>query len=132
MSFDVILICLKNGTPDAFPSTIVRQALDRFISFRDGRFCKLSFPDGGGGEMFTDQEEETDGVMISSASGHQIYDALYEILRQTHSVLFWSFGGCVIADESVVADCAEDMIESLGQPILVHSGAEIAAAIEST
>lgn len=132
MSFDVILTCLKDGLPDTFSSTIVHKALDRFVSFQDGSYRRLSFPDGGGGEMFSDQEEETDGVMISSASGHQVYDALYEILRQTHSVLFWSFGGCVVADESVIADCPEGLIESLGRPIVVHSGAEIVAVVEST
>ena len=131
MSFDLDLVCLKDGLPDTFSSKIVHQALDRFVSFQDGSHRKLSFPDGGG-EMFTDYGEETDGVSISSASGHQIYDALYEILRQTHSVLIWSFGGCVVADESVIADCPEELIESLGQPIVVHSGAEIVAAVEST
>ncbi len=132
MSFDVMLMCLKDGLPDNFPSSIVRKALDPFISFRDGDFCRLSFPDGGSGEMFTDEDEETNGVTINSPSGADIYDALYDILRQTHSVLFWSFGGCVIADTSVIPDLTEGLTESLGEPVVVHSGADIVAEIAKT
>ena|ERR1700744_2087926 len=132
MSFDLVLMCLKNGLPDNFPATIVRGALDPFITFRDGDFCKLSFPDGGGGEMFIDDEEETDGLTISGGSGGNLYDALYDILRQTHSVLFWSFGGCVVADPSVVPDLPEGLIEDLGPPTTVKSGADIVAAVGLT
>jgi hypothetical protein len=132
MSFDLVLTCLKNGLPDNFPAIIVRQALTPFITNRHGDLCKLSFPDGGGGEMFTDDDEETDGLMISGGSGRDIYDALFNILRQTHSVLFWSFGGCVVADPSVIPDIPEGLIESLGQPTIVKSGADIVAAVEQT
>jgi hypothetical protein len=132
MSFDLVLTCLKDGLPDNFPATIVRQALDPFITSRDGDFCKLSFPDGGSGEMFTDDDEETDGLMISRGSGRDLYDALFDILRQTHSVLFWSFGGCVVADPSVIPDLPEGLIESLGPPTIVRNGADIVAAVEQT
>jgi hypothetical protein len=44
MSFDVTLMCLKDGLPDNFPSSIVRKALDPFISFRNGDFVDYRFP----------------------------------------------------------------------------------------
>jgi hypothetical protein len=134
MSFDLNLIGLKDGGPADFPASIVREALGPFIQSRDGDFCILAFPDGGGGEMNADDEdaEFTNGVTISRASGEDVYNSLYEILRQTHSVLIWSFGGCVIADSSVMNDLPEGLVESVGEPILVRSGAEIAAAVRNS
>jgi hypothetical protein len=79
-----------------------------------------------------DDETETDGVTISSASGVEIYNALYEIPRQTNSVLIWSFGGCLIADPSVMNDFPQGLIDDLGEPTIVHGGLEIAEAVERT
>jgi hypothetical protein len=132
MSFDLNLMSFKDGEPAAFPKQIVEKALGPFIESRDDGLCILAFPDGGGGEIFDDEEAETDGVTISRASGIAIYDALYEILRQTHSVLIWSFGGCVVADALVIPDLPDGLIEELGQPVVVTSGADIAAAVAET
>jgi hypothetical protein len=79
--------------------------------------------------LTNDDKTKTGGVTISRASGVDIYNALYEILRQTNSVLIWSFGGCVIADPAVRKDLPEGLIESVGEPILVRSGSEIADAV---
>lgn len=133
MSFDLHLIAFKDGGPASFPKHIVEKALGPFIQSRDSDFCVLAFPDGGGGEMFDDEEEtETDSVSISRGSGLAMYDALYEILSQTHSALMWSFGGCVVADASVIPDLPDGLIEDLGQPTVVTSGTEIAAAVAET
>lgn len=132
MSFDLELMSFKDGDPASFPVSIVKDALGPFIRSRDDDgMCHLAFPDGGGGEMFAFDEEETEtsDISIGRASGTAIYDALYEILRQTHSALIWSFGGCAVADASVIPDLPDGLIEDLGQPVIVKSGAEIAAAI---
>lgn len=133
MSFDLHLMSFSDGGPATFSKRIVREALGPFIRSRDGDFCVLAFPDGGGGEMFDDDKEtETNGVSIGRGSGTVIYDALYKILSQTHSALIWSFGGCVVADASVIPDLPEGLIEDLGQPVVVKSGAEIAATVAET
>jgi hypothetical protein len=92
------------------------------------------FPDGGGGEIFAFDKDETEvsDISIGSASGTDIYDALFEILSRTHSALIWSFGGCAVADASVIPDLPDELIEDLGQPVIVKSGAEIAAAVAET
>jgi hypothetical protein len=134
MSFDLELMAFKDGGPAMFPSRIVNEALAPFIQSRDDEMCLLAFPDGGGGEMPADNDEEmeTSGVSIGGASGTDIYSALYEILRQTNSVLFWSFGGCVVADASVISDLPDGFTDDLGEPIVVGGGAEIAAAVAKT
>jgi hypothetical protein len=134
MSFDLELMSFKDGDPAMFPTHIVNRTLGPFVRSRDDDMCLLAFPDGGGGEMLADngEEMETSGVSIGGASGTDIYNALYEILRQTHSVLFWSFGGCVVADVSVIPDLPDGFTNELGEPIVVSSGADIAAAVAKT
>ena len=135
MSFDLELISFRDGDPTSFAVSIVKDAIGPFIRSRDeDGVCHLTFPDGGGGEMlaFDDDETETSDISIGGASGTDIYDALYEILSRTHSALIWSFGGCAVADASVLPDLPEGLIEELGQPIVVKSGAEIAAAVAET
>jgi len=134
MSFDLELMSFKDGDPAMFPTHIVNEALGPFVLSRDDDMCLLAFPDGGRGEMLADngEETETSGVSIGGASGSDIYNALYEILRQTHSVLFWSFGGCVVADASVISDLPDGFTDDLGEPIVVGSGADIATAVAET
>ena len=135
MSFDIELMSFKEGEPAEFPIHIVQDALGPFIRSRDkDGMCHLAFADGGGGEMLADDDEatETTGVSIGGASGADIYDALYEVLRQTHSVLFWSFGGCVVANTSVIRDLPDGFMEELGEPTVVASGEEIANAVAET
>jgi hypothetical protein len=134
MSFDLELMSFKDGDPAMFPTRIVNEALGPFIRSRDDDMCLLAFPDGGGGEMLADDGEamETSGISIGGASGTDIYNALYEILRQTHSVLFWSFGGCVVADASVIPDLPDGFTDDLGEPVVVEDGADIAATVAET
>jgi hypothetical protein len=134
MSFDLNLVCLKDGEPDVFPADIVRQAFEPFVKSRDEDLWTLEFPDGGGGEMsaYGAEETETSDISISRASGADIYDALYKVLQQTHTVLIWSFGGCVVANEAVIPDLPEGLIESLGTPAIVNSGADILSEIAKT
>jgi hypothetical protein len=135
MSFDLDLVSFKDGGPLPFPVDIVTDALGPFIRSRDkDGLCQLAFPDGGSGELlaFDENETEISDISIGEASGTDIYDALYEILSRTHSALIWSFGGCAVADASVIPDLPDELIEELGQPVVVKSGAEIAAAVAET
>ena len=135
MSFDLNLVSFKDGGPLPFPVSIAMDALGPFIRSRDeDGLCQLVFPDGGRGEMFgfDDDDTEISDISIGRANGTDIYDALYEILRRTNSALIWSFGGCVVADASVIPDLPDGLIEELGEPVIVKNGPEIAAAVAET
>jgi len=134
MSFDVNLMRFKNGEPGVFPAKIVREIFGPFVDSRDGDTWFLEFPDGGGGEMTAEDDyaQETNGISISSPCGSQIYDALYRVLQQVGGVLMWSFGGCAVADTAVIPELPLEMLDQLGQPIVVRNGSEIVAAIHNT
>jgi hypothetical protein len=78
--------------------------------------------------------EGQDGdVFIDHHSGLQLLDALYEIMSQTHTMLWWS--GCdkmITADENIAEHLPPDYIEQFGVPPLVRSGEDIAAEIAKT
>ncbi len=65
--------------------------------------------------------------MAPGASGEGIYGPLFEIMRQTHTLLWWS--GCddamVTADPNIAAHLPPDFIAKYGKPALVRSVADI-------
>ena len=62
-----------------------------------------------------------------------LFDALYEIMRQTHTLMYWTGSRDMItADPSIAEHLPPDYIEIYGMPALVHSGADILAEIAKT
>jgi hypothetical protein len=77
--------------------------------------------------------EDQSGLAIGHHCGQGLLDVLYEIMRQTHTLLYWSGGDILItADESIADHLPPDYIENYGPPPLVRSGADIAAEIAKT
>jgi hypothetical protein len=138
MSSDIGLLSFKDGEHSTLSSAVVLQVLKPFIrpivDDRFGEHWELVFPDGGGGEMSPIVEgEDKNGLAISHHSGFQLLDALYEIMRQTHTLLYWTGADNLItADESIADHLPPDYIPTYGPPPLVRSGADIAAEIAKT
>jgi hypothetical protein len=62
-----------------------------------------------------------------------LFDALYEIMRQTHTLMWWSgMNTMITADETIADHLPPDFIEQYGIPPLVRSGADILAEIAKT
>jgi hypothetical protein len=132
MSFDISLYCFQDGDEDFFPTSIVKDAFAPFHVGDDGSYWILRFPNGGSCEVRVDDEPMTVGFSIIRPSGDGLYDAIYEIMRQTQTALSWSFGGAATANPSVIPHLPPDMIKSVGVPTIVHSGEDIIKAIESS
>jgi hypothetical protein len=135
MSSDIGLLPFLNGEPSTLSSTVVLAVLKPFIrpvvDDRYDELWELVFADGGGGFMSPIVEgEDENGLAINHHSGAQLLDALYEIMRQTHTLLYWSGGDNLItADEGIAIHLPPDYIELYGTPPLVRSGADILAEI---
>ena len=58
---------------------------------------------------------------------------MFEVLRQTRTVLFWPAGGpkphCSLANPDMIPQVPPNFIESFGEPEFVASGAEIDAVM---
>jgi hypothetical protein len=59
---------------------------------------------------------------------------MFEVLRQTRTVLFWPAGGpkphCCLANPQMIPQVPASLIDAIGEPAFVTSGAEIDAVME--
>jgi hypothetical protein len=128
MSFDLGLICFEKGKLASLPGAIVAKAFAPYATPLDEDTWELSFPDGGRGEVspIYDTDQYSD-FCITEASGADIYGPLLEIMRQSHTLLWWSDGSdaMVTADPNIEAHLPPDYIKQYGKPALVRSIADI-------
>ena len=139
MSSDMGLLPFKDGESSTLSSALVLQVLKPFIrAMIDAPYYgdrwKLVFPDGGGGDMDPIVEGvDENGLAIAHHCGQDLLDALYEIMRQSHTLLYWTgVDDLITADESILDHLPPDYVEKFGIPPLVRSGADIAAEIAKT
>jgi hypothetical protein len=134
MSSDLGLVSFKDGAPGALSSALVLQVLKPFIRPVDDELWELEFPDGGGGNLSPVVEgEDAWDICINRPCGAALFDALYEIMRQTHTLMWWSgMDTMITADEMIGDHLPPDYIEEYGVPQLVRSGADILAEIAKT
>ncbi len=138
MSSDLGLLSFKDGKDALISSSIVLEVFKPFIRpIIDIRFperWELVFPGGGGGNMMPVVEgDDSRGLAINRPCGTDLFDALYEIMRRTHTLLYWT--GCdylITADKSIADHLPPDYIETYGVPPLVKSVADILAEIAKT
>ncbi len=132
MSAEALLFCFGLPGEDTFPTSIVRNIFGPFIEKKDGNLWYLAFPDGGRCEVFVDEGEQTGSLMFDHAGGDDLFKAIFEIMRQTQTVLSWSFGGAAAVNASVIPHIPPEMIKGVGAPILVHSFKELKDVIENS
>jgi hypothetical protein len=135
MSYDIGLICFEKGETAPLPAAIMIKAFAPYVTPVDDELWQLSFPDGGGGDLNPLYEsDQYFDFCITGASGTDIYGPLFEIMRQTHTLLWWS--GCedamVTADPNIAAHLPPDFIETNGTPALVQSVSDILDEIAKT
>jgi hypothetical protein len=132
MSNDIGLICFKDGNHFPLSRAILLEVLAPYAYQVDETLWRLSFPDGGGGDVGNlITEKESFDFCVVAASGGDIFGPIYEIMRQTHTLLWWSFvEQMVTADEDIADHLPPDYIEKYGVPPLVRSSADILAEID--
>jgi hypothetical protein len=81
-------------------------------------FWELEFPDGGGGNLSPVVEgEDAWDICINRPCGTVLFDALYEIMRQTHTLMWLSgMDNMITADETIADHLPSDYIEKYGVP----------------
>lgn len=133
MSFDIFLGAFHQGEPAAFDRAIVEDAFRSLIASRDHHGWTLTC----GSALHIADTPEIMNVTINRPSFVPAFqDALYEVLRRVPAALFWPGSGphprACVADPAVIPELPPDMIEALGMPVTVASGAEIPACINRT
>lgn len=134
MSSDLGLISFKDGEPGTLSSALVLQVLKPFIRPVDDELWELEFTDGSSGNLSpVVVGKDSWDICINRPCGGALFDALYEIMRQTHTLMWWSgMNTMITADETIADHLPPDFIEQYGIPPLVRSGADILAEIAKT
>jgi hypothetical protein len=135
MSYDIGLICFEKGKKAPLPAAVMIKAFAPYVTPVDQDLWQLSFPDGGRGDMDPLYEGDRHcDFCITGASGGDIYGPIFEIMRQSHTLL-WSHGcddAMVTADPNIAAHLPPDFIKKYGTPALVRSVADIFDEIAKT
>lgn len=132
MSVDMYLLILDDGP--AIDIEIIERAFEGLV---DQSAAHLSLLDADGKPGMTSIDFDTSGISVNRPPDYeespQFWNAIFEVLRQTHTFFIWPSSGerpqYCIAHPDFVANVPPLLIERLGEPAIVSSGAEIVAAI---
>jgi hypothetical protein len=143
MSFSIYVSTINNDDENMFDRSVVERAF-RDISVDQTRgYWNLRSPDGriASTTIFIADKPKISGFSANrppSYSGFpKFWNAMFEILSQTHAILFWPAAKgphprCCLADPTLLPDLPGEWTNARGQPAIVSSGAEIEAAIALT
>ena len=131
MSFEAFIFCFKEGEPAGFPTERIRAAFGPFASDGPDNGWRLYYDERNYSDV-TLMRHPTDerlilGFTVERPCGDsRLWDALASILALNNLVLIFPAGlPPLIASDNVVQHLPAEMIESMGQPRYVRSGAEI-------
>ena len=134
MSFDIFLLCVRNGEAATFSrSTLVEVFGASIVSREPDGFFKLYFADGGGADVYSGHDDDVvQHIGFNRPGGDMFFEALYKLADRTKSVVFWpdTRPSSAITDQATWDHLPENFKEaSLGPAQLVHSGRELEAYI---
>jgi hypothetical protein len=140
LSLDIFLSALTDDEAALFDRAIVVRAFKAIAVNQIGGHWNLRTPKG---EMTSATISVADQPRISHFSANrppgygyfpEFWNAMFDVLQQTRTVLFWPAGGpkphCCLANPDVIPHVPESLIEAIGEPALVTSGAQIDALLE--
>lgn len=142
MSFDIYVAALPYDESAKFDRAIVVRAFEAIADDQASDYWLLQMPDGGETSVSLSiaQDAVISGFSVNRPPSHsafpQFWDALFDVLSQTRTILLWPAGEgrppyCV-ANPTLALGLPSDFLEDMGNPILVASGADIVAAITSS
>ncbi len=135
MSFDLFLISFQDQQPSGVPRTAVLAAFGNDVRWKDDNsgWTQYSRIDGCSihlSSLESDPEFVTCVSVNRPVADERFCASLYKIMRLGNVALFFPSGRPLIAEPSVADHLPT--LESLGPPIVVHSGSEIVEQIESS
>jgi hypothetical protein len=135
VSLDIFLSTLTDDEGASFDRAIVERAFKAIAVDQLGGYWNLRTP---AGEMTSATISVADQPRISHFAANrppgygyfpEFWNAMFEVLRQTRTVVFWPAGGpkphCCLANPDMISHGPASLIEAIGEPAFVTSGAEI-------
>lgn len=141
MSFDVFLSCYQNGEPSGVEETLVREAFGEALIGENIEFSSWHLEFGNeiqSCDVFITRLPADPARILSILVSRpvmetRLWESLYRIMQLGNVILFFPGGRSpLFAGEQAVQHFPQDMLEALGQPVIIKNGSEILAAIEQT
>jgi len=115
MSFDIHLQCFERGECSKFPRHIAWEKFAPYAKGSHGEY-EVRFPDGSGGYLSLDEEDEIDGFSFNRPCPGMLYEVIFEIMLQTPTLLYWN-DGSAIANASYIPGIPIWLRNALGIPL---------------
>ena len=140
MSFEVFLCSYRDGEPAGIEEGPLRAAFGGAIRRAEPEFSCWRLEYGSevnGCDVYVSRTEgdptRVKALLVSRpVADGRLWEALFRVLRLGHVVLFSpGLPSPLFADPQSVRHAARDLLDALGEPVVVGSGAEIRAAIEA-
>jgi hypothetical protein len=137
VSFDVYLQAFCQGAPSGIPRHRIREAFGTYVSEKQGDYWQVRYDDLNSCDIVLGAHQG-DLAAVESLAIHRpcedkrLWEALASILALGNVVIY--FPGCrapLIARIEVASHLPAEMIEALGQPIVVKDGAEVLSELRA-
>lgn len=116
MSFDLFVMCFRDGKKATFKREVFEEVFGRNAVDPDLSSGYVKYPDGGGGEIYSRSGDEIGHIMLTHFGGDMMFAAIHELADRTGSAIIWpdTRPSLAVTNAFVVADIPEDCAESIG------------------
>ena len=137
MSIDVYVQCFRNGEFAAIPLQRIRDVFGPHLTETEPAYWRIRYNDANFCDLYL-TAHDTDPLMAhgftihSPCADQRLWDALASILALGDVVLYFPGGRApLVARPAVTKHLPPDMVEALGQPVVVTSGRDILGEIQA-
>ncbi|HKX06957.1 MAG TPA: hypothetical protein VJN67_02130 [Stellaceae bacterium] len=129
MSIDILLQCFRDGEPATFKRELVEKIFARDANDYRPPLTGVRYADGGGAEIYgADNGDDIQNLMFNHFGGRTFFNPLYELARETKSVvLMVTESNPIAVTDQETADHLPPGFAGLSTPAIVSSGTELAA-----
>jgi hypothetical protein len=126
VSFDIYLLCVRNGEPATFKRSVVTEIFGPH-AYGDPDFSNVTFPDGSGSCIYVARDDDIESMGFNHCGGNDFFQALYELGDRTKSIIFWpdTRPSFAVTDEATLAHLPLDFEQDFGPGQIVRNGREL-------
>jgi len=137
MGFELYLDVYKDGEHCGISYQRALDAFEGFATILEPALWQVKYDETSSCDIYVslaeDDASEVSSFMVERpCADRRLWESLFAIMRLGNVVLYYP--GCsapLVASEDVIPHLPHDMIDSLGQPLCIRSGEEIAIRIKS-
>jgi hypothetical protein len=131
MSLDLFIQKFERGVSNTFSKTQIKKSLGKNIVSELPESWEVRFSADDGGTFYTGSDELIESLNINRPLiGIKLFEFLSVLLHSGNYVLFSpGLRNPLVGSLDVITHIPEDMISSLGQPLVVTSGKDIKKAL---